>query len=163
MTENSPGWSSSRIGYFDLTWHCLRNQGDFTYIIWGLWSQWALNHTQNMRPKRVCLFKLRECCWRWRHFESAGPPTCQKCTIHLSFLTPSLGLENWSKLLARQLICYPLRVRVGQISGLWKYLVWSGQWFVGVAPSSATPTNQSEGQSNLSHIPEIRITATLSG
>ena len=63
----------------------------------------------------------------------------------------------------RLLIFYPLGVEVQQISRMRKCLVWSGYWFVGVVPSSATPTNQSEGQSKLSNNPEIRRNATLSG
>ena len=30
VTENSPVWSSYQIRSFDLTWHCLRHQGDLT-------------------------------------------------------------------------------------------------------------------------------------
>ena len=42
----------------------------------------------------------------------------------------------------RQLICYPLRVGVRQISGLYEILDCPSDWFVGVAEEGATPTNQ---------------------
>ena len=76
MTVTSPGWSSSQMRYFDLTWHCLRNQGDLTYIIWGLWFQWAQNQTLNMDPLSFHLSKIRECCQKippfWRQLSSPG-------------------------------------------------------------------------------------------
>ena len=42
----------------------------------------------------------------------------------------------------RHLNCYPLRVRVRQISGLYEGLDCPSDWFRGVAEEGATPTNQ---------------------
>ena len=66
-------------------------------------------------------------------------------------LMDGMGPHGWNLwgALTRRRICYSLRVTVRQISEFCKYLVWSGYWFLGVAPSSVTPApkpkNQSEG------------------
>ena len=48
----------------------------------------------------------------------------------------------WYSLVSRHFNCYPLRVRVRHISGLYEGLDCPSDWFRGVAEEGATPTNQ---------------------
>ena len=62
-------------------------------------------------------------------------------TVHCFLQFPTLRhMSSYSG--DRHLNCYPLRVRVRQISGLYEGLDCPSDWFVGVAKEGATPTNQ---------------------
>ena len=126
----------------------------FRYFPQNLYSNRYLNFLQFRKIPGV---RSRRC--RHDAFLSVSSAACMRGLSS----TWNVPLAELNLAIVRHLNCYPLRVRVRQISGLCKCLVWSGYWFVGVAPSSATPTNQSEGQSKPSYNPEIRRTLTLSG